>query len=253
MNLKEFYEDHKNYSLRTLSEYFISPGIKCKFDLVRENLGTKIKFIDGIDLGCSGDSILFFLENIHFKSLLDIATIPLKQYKGIPGFNPLSGDLSSLPYRDNSFDFISALDVLEHIKDDYNAVSEMSRILKLHGIIIITVPHRMKYYTKQDQLIGHYRRYELNGLISLFERYHLSCIRWFGIYGQFMKIADVQSFNPDKTEESLITLRKRYIKNAVFRKIWDMAVKVSSKIMKIDAKYQPKKKRMNIGLIFKKI
>ena len=75
------------------------------------------------------------------------------------------------------------------------------------GIVVITVPHRMKYYSKQDQLIGHYRRYEINQIISLFKKYSLSHMRTFGVYGQFMRIAEIQSFNPEKTEENLMNLR----------------------------------------------
>jgi SAM-dependent methyltransferase len=252
MNLKRFYDEHKNFTYRTLSEYFISPGIKCKFDIIKNYLGTKIQFKNGIDLGCSGDSILYFLENVLNKSFLDIAYFPLKQYTGVSRYNPLCGGLTQLPYRDQSFDFVSALDVLEHIRDDDSAVSEISRILKHQGIAVITVPHRMKYYTKQDRLIGHYKRYEIDQIISLFKKYNLYQVRTFGVYGQFMRIADVQSFNPEKTEKNLLNLRKRYVLDAAFRKIWDFVVKISSKFMKLDAQYNSLKRIMNLGFIFRK-
>ena len=77
-------------------------------------------------------------------------------------------------------------------------------------------------------------------------------VRIFGVYGQLMRIVDIQSMNPKKTEESLLNLRRKYLENPIFRKIWDQVVKISSIFMKIDAKYQPLKKDMNIGLIFKK-
>ncbi len=251
-DLKKFYEAHKNFSYRTISEYYISPGIRCKFDIIKEHLGAKKIFGSAIDLGCSGDSILNFLENAINKSFFDIAILPLKQYIRIIHFNPLCGDLIQLPYKDKSFNLICALDVLEHIRDDELAISEISRIVKGHGIVVITVPHRMKYYTNQDKLIGHYRRYEINQLISLFERYNLFLLRSFGVYGQFMRIADIQSFNPEKTEKNLLNLRKKYVNNEKFQKIWNMAVNISTRFMKIDAKYRSLKKIMNIGFIFKK-
>jgi len=158
-----------------------------------------------------------------------------------------------LPYRDDSFDFLSAIDVMEHIRDDEYAVSEISRVLKKNGITVITVPHRMKYYTQQDRLIGHYRRYEINKIASLFERHKLKVIRTFGIYGQLMRIADIQSSNPEKIEKNLLNLRKRYMSDGRFRKLWNFFMKISSTIMKIDAKYHSLKKAMNIGLIFKKV
>ncbi|MHA1291975.1 MAG: class I SAM-dependent methyltransferase [Promethearchaeota archaeon] len=252
-NKKKFYEEHRNFSYRTLYEYYISPGIKCKFDLLKENIGSKIQFQNGIDLGCSGNSFLNFLNNIYQKSFFDIANYPLKQYIAKKLWHPICGDLTKLPYRTESFDFVCALDVLEHIKNDELAVLEISRILKVKGIAVITVPHRMKYYTKQDKLIGHYRRYELNQIKNLFEKYSLKIIRIFGVYGQLMRIADFQSKNPEKIETNLLKLRKRYNTDEIFRKLWNFVIKISSKVMKIDAKYQPLKKIMNIAIICKKI
>lgn len=263
MNKKKFYEAHKNFSCRTISEYFISPGIKCKFDLLRSHIGYKINLKNGIDLGSSGNSFLYFLDNIPRKYAFDISFISLSQYtknqlkKSRNGnftkiWNPLCGDLTRLPYRNKSFDFVSALDVLEHIKDDELAISEISRIIKKNGIVVITVPHRMKYYTNQDQLIGHYRRYEIEQIISLFEKHNLKNLKIFGVYGKFMKVADIQSINPKKTEETLIKLRNRYESYIIFRKLWNVIVKIGAKLMKIDAKYHSLKKVMNIAFIFKK-
>ncbi len=253
MNKKQFYEAHKNFSERGISEYFISPGIKCKFDILKEIIGVKRNFLNGIDLGSSGNSILYFLNNILRKSFFDLANLPLNQYLNHKCWYPICGDLIKLPYRDEIFDFICALDVLEHIKDDQLAVSEISRILKKEGVVIITVPHEMKFYTHQDKLIGHYRRYEINQIISLFSEYNLTNIRTFGVYGRLMKISDIQYYNPKKAEENLSRLRERYISDPVFRKFWKIFNKISSRIMKIDAKYGSLKKMMNIGLIFKKI
>ena len=250
MNKKRFYDAHRNFSCRTLSEYYISPGIRCKFDLLKANIGATIKFKNGIDLGCSGNSFLYFLDNVSHKSFFDLANLPLKQYATRQFWHPICGDLMRLPYKAESFDIVSALDVLEHIRDDELAVSEISRILRRNGIAIITVPHRMKYYSQQDRLIGHYKRYEIDQITNLFEKYNLEKIRTFGVYGQLMRIADVQSTNPNKTEVNLLKLRKRYATDAIFRKLWDFVVKVSSNVMKIDAKYHSLKKIMNIGLVF---
>lgn len=253
MNKKTFYEEHKNFSYRTISEYYISPGIKCKFDILKEYIGNNVKLNNGIDLGCSGNSFLYFLENFSHKSYFDLASHPLKQYSNKKFWHPICGDLIKLPYRDESFDFVSALDVLEHIKEDELAISEISRILKRKGICVITVPHRMKFYTQQDRLIGHYRRYEIKLINQLFKKYNLVNIRTFGIYGRLMKIADVQSANPEKTEQSLMNLRKRYASDAAFRKMWNFAIKIGSKVMKLDAKYHSLEKIMNIGFIFIKL
>ncbi|MHA2181953.1 MAG: class I SAM-dependent methyltransferase [Promethearchaeota archaeon] len=250
--LKEFYDKHRNFSCRTLTEYDISPGIKCKFDLLKANLNTKKLFTNALDLGSSGNSFLFLLENMKNKSFLDIAESPLKQLKYKITGHPVCSDLKKLPYRNRTFDFISALDVLEHVKDDQVAVSEISRILKNAGIAVITVPHGKRYYTNQDRIIGHYRRYEVNELVNLFEKFNLKHLKTFGIYGRLMRVSDIQSVNPNNIEERLANLRYRYENNHTFRKIWNVIVKIISKLMKIEAKHQSIRKVMNIALIFRK-
>ena len=250
--LKDFYDKHKNFSFRTLSEYYLSPGIRCKFDILKEKVGNKRKFLCGIDLGSSGNSILSFLDNIKHKSFLDIANVPLSQYKNENKQHPICGDLITLPYRKESFDFVTAIYVLEHIKNDTLAISEISRILKKNGMVVITVPHRMRYYSTQDKIIGHFRRYEINQIISRFNKFNLVNIKTFGVYGRLMMIADIQSTNPKKIEENLINLRNKFESNIIFRKFWNILVKIMSKFMKIDAKYSSQYKMRNIGLIFMK-
>ena len=250
--LKGFYDRHKNFSFRTLTEYLISPGIRCKFDLLRANIDSKRNFKNGIDLGSSGNSLLCFLDNIAHKSFYDIANLPLRQYIDEKKWHPLCGDIINLPYRDETFDFLSALDVLEHIKNDEIAVAEINRVLKKNGHAVITVPHRMKYYTNQDRLIGHYRRYELSQIITLFEKYNFKNIKIFGVYGRLMKIADIQSTNPEKIEENILKLRYKYETNVAFRKLWNIIVSFLSKFMKLDAKHHSLKKIMNVAFVFKK-
>lgn len=248
--LKDFYDRHKNFSYRTSIEYYISPGIRCKFDLIKENIINNRKFLNGIDLGSSGNSVLPYLQNIDHKSYFDIASLPLKQYLNNINWHPLCGDVIRLPYRDKSFDFVSALDILEHVKDDKQAISEISRILKKEGLVMITVPHRMRFYTNQDKLIGHYRRYEKNHLISLFEDSKLKLLKFFGVYGKLMKITNIQSASPDKVEQSIINLREKYQTSIFFRKLWTLIVYILSKLMKLDAKFTHNNQIRNIGLIF---
>lgn len=49
-------------------------------------------------------------------------------------------DLTKLSFSDSSFDFIFTSHVLEHIKNDLAALSEIRRVLKPKGIAIIPVP-----------------------------------------------------------------------------------------------------------------
>jgi SAM-dependent methyltransferase len=65
----------------------------------------------------------------------------------------------NLPKNLNKFDLILCLDVIEHIANDMKALSEMKKMLKENGKIIITVPAMPFLYGKRDRYLGHYRRY----------------------------------------------------------------------------------------------
>ena len=54
------------------------------------------------------------------------------------------GDLSgTLPYPDNSFDYVACVEGLEHIENPYQALREFSRILHDRGQIILSIPNTM--------------------------------------------------------------------------------------------------------------
>lgn len=70
-------------------------------------------------------------------------------------------DLLNLFFPDKSFDFIFASHVLEHIKEDLRALSEIRRILKPNGIAILPVPivayKTVEYPEPNPNEIGHVR------------------------------------------------------------------------------------------------
>ena len=63
---------------------------------------------------------------------------------------------------------ILAADVIEHIKNDKQIVKSLNKILKKNGLIVVTVPAYQFLFSKKDQALKHFRRYNLNGLKKLF-------------------------------------------------------------------------------------
>jgi len=51
-----------------------------------------------------------------------------------------NGDVTQLPFPDNTFDRIIASEVLEHIEDDVAALAELTRVLRPGGTMAATVP-----------------------------------------------------------------------------------------------------------------
>ena len=52
--------------------------------------------------------------------------------------------------------------MLEHIKNDQDILNLMKRKLKKGGILYLFLPAKMLLWSKMDEAVGHYRRYELN-------------------------------------------------------------------------------------------
>jgi SAM-dependent methyltransferase len=59
-----------------------------------------------------------------------------------PGDQPLVRVGENLPFADASFDSVTMLDVLEHTRDERSTLSEVHRVLRPGGLLVLTVPAR---------------------------------------------------------------------------------------------------------------
>ena len=71
-----------------------------------------------------------------------------------------------LPFGDDSFDLLTALDVLEHVEDDRGALREIVRVLRPGGLLLATVPAYGWMWGPQDVISHHFRRYGAGELRS---------------------------------------------------------------------------------------
>ncbi len=78
----------------------------------------------------------------------------------------LAGDRVPLP--DASLDYVTALDVLEHVPDDAAVVRGFARLLKPGGLAVVTVPAGMALWSDWDVALHHFRRYRRSQLRALF-------------------------------------------------------------------------------------
>lgn len=78
----------------------------------------------------------------------------------------LAGD--RVPLADGSLDFVTALDVLEHVPDDAAVVQGFHRLLKPGGLAVVTVPAGMALWSDWDVALHHFRRYSRPQLRALF-------------------------------------------------------------------------------------
>lgn len=85
-----------------------------------------------------------------------------------PGTPFISFDLVNSPLKKESIDCVVSLHVLEHIKEDQQAVQSIYDLLKPGGIAVIEVPAGSTTYDISDAYYLHYRRYDMQQLCSLF-------------------------------------------------------------------------------------
>lgn len=71
---------------------------------------------------------------------------------------------------ESGFDICMALEVLEHIEDDQEALMQWAALIKPGGKLILSVPAHQKRWTDHDVWAGHCRRYEREGLMKLLEK-----------------------------------------------------------------------------------
>ena len=69
--------------------------------------------------------------------------------------------------QEESFDYLCAFEVLEHIEDDLGTLRDWTRYLKPNGTLIISVPAHPERWNPADEWAGHYRRYRRDGLTEM--------------------------------------------------------------------------------------
>ena len=119
--------------------------------------------------------------------------------------------------KDNAYDTILYLDVLEHIENDENELEIAFKSLKTGGALIVNVPAFQHLYSQFDKDIDHFRRYSKNDLKKLTNKFKFSKTKliYYDSIGYFLSIGS-----------KLIT--KNYLNNFEKKiKIWDTLMPIS--------------------------
>jgi len=95
----------------------------------------------------------------------DISTAALSQLSRRGGHVSLAS-VMSLPYDDDSFDLVAALDIIEHVDDDSRALTELSRVAAPGAAVLIAVPLHPEKWIAFDDFVGHCRRYTPDELLT---------------------------------------------------------------------------------------
>jgi SAM-dependent methyltransferase len=124
-----------------------------------------------MDVGSSSGYVLEAMREALPDALLiasDYILPPLlKLGETMPDIPILQFDLRRCPLPDNSVDAITALNVLEHIDQDREALAQIHRVLRPGGMAHIEVPAGPALFDIYDEHLMHHRRYRLPELMAM--------------------------------------------------------------------------------------
>jgi len=90
------------------------------------------------------------------------------------GGRVMVGDITALPFPDDTFDLICAFDIVEHVEDDRQVFGELARVARPDAAVVLSVPLHSAHWNAFDDLVGHVRRYDLEPLLAMLDAHAFS-------------------------------------------------------------------------------
>jgi len=117
-----------------------------------------------LDVGCGTGANLEMLSQFGDAEGVDVSSQALDFCRARGLELVKQGAAEQLPYEDSSFHLVTGLDVVEHLDDDVAGLTEMHRVTRPGGKVILFVPAFMWLWGVQDDISNHRRRYTMRGL-----------------------------------------------------------------------------------------
>lgn len=123
-----------------------------------------------LDVGCGTGANLLLLSKYGDAEGVDVSDDALAfcRERGLDQVTKGAGE--ELPHADETFDLVTAFDVVEHMDDDLAGLREMYRVLRPGGHALLFVPTFMFLWGVQDDVSNHRRRYRLPELRRVLEQ-----------------------------------------------------------------------------------
>ena len=154
-----------------------------------------------LDIGCGTGATMDHLRRFGTVQGVDLFDLPLRFSRQRGHERVLCASATELPFVNESFDLITALDVIEHLDDDVSGLREIHRVLKPGAPAVIFVPAFQTLWGPNDVQSGHKRRYRLPQLRA--------AIAASGLQLEKISYANVAMFAPIWLGRRLLTLLGR--------------------------------------------
>jgi len=162
----EFYKLH--YQLEKEFWYFLYKRDLVKEFIERVRLPKRFRG-DILDIGCGTGSILQMLDGLGVSFGVDnnLSALHFCAKRGLTRL--IAADvMGRIPFREERFDIVCALDLLEHLslEGEEKCLDDIYRILKKDSYLILTLPAFGLLWSEHDLAAGHKRRYKKKELIK---------------------------------------------------------------------------------------
>jgi SAM-dependent methyltransferase len=131
-----------------------------EYELVAPHLGRSVLEI-GSGMGHFSERLIESRRDRLILSDTDVDSLQRLRAKfaGFPGVEFVEVTLPGRPGLDEPVESVVAMNVLEHIEDDAQALRDLAAVVSPGGCVILWVPAYMQLYGDFDRMAGHWRRY----------------------------------------------------------------------------------------------
>lgn len=120
-----------------------------------------------LDVGCGTGAGLDEIGPRFTSAIgVDISPTALKLTREHVSRPLVCADAMHLPFASNTFSFFTCLDVIEHVRNDLDAISEGFRVCKPGGYAVYSVPTMDFLWSEHDEALNHFRRYSRRAFLS---------------------------------------------------------------------------------------
>lgn len=132
-----------------------------------------------LEAGCGNGANLSLLARFGTVSAFEPFDDDRRRAEARGSAHVLHGSLpGQVPFRDERFDVVLALDVIEHVEDDRASLRELAHRLTPGGHLVVTVPAHPFLWSRHDVRNGHHRRYTTRSLLRVVRAAGLQPVRW---------------------------------------------------------------------------
>ena len=169
-------ESNISYDSAHFSALFSAEDAHFWFQARNHIIGTLVQQLDSeytagyrfLEIGCGNGNVLRTLEEVcahgHVMGM-DLFAEGLRYARQRVNVPLVQADIYAMPFR-VKFEMLGLFDVLEHLPNDTDVLTQLHAALPPNGALLMTVPAYPSLWSYADELANHKRRYTVESMSS---------------------------------------------------------------------------------------